>query len=294
MFSKLLSSILFFIAWLISLLPIRLLYVKSTILSYFLKNIIGYRKAVIVQNLSRAFPEAKYKEIGLLTRKFYLHFTDIFIETLKGVSISRKALSSRLKVENPEVLTDLHKKGYNVIGLMGHMANWEWLSILPSYYDFPVYTLYKPLRSKTAEHIINKIRCRFGMNLLSMSAAPRYILNPAHKNSFYIFIADQSPARVENAYEYTFLNQRTTFFTGGAKLAIATKSALLFISLRKVERGYYSLRFIPIDCESGLSGDSDKRQLEQRILKEYARLLETEIKENPTDWLWSHKRWKHP
>lgn len=294
MFSKLLSYILYFIAWLISLLPFRLLYVKSTILSYFLKNIVGYRKAVIVQNLSRAFPDAKYKEIELLTKKFYLHFTDVFIETLKGVSISRRALLSRLKIENPEVLIDLHSKGYNVIGLMGHMANWEWISLLPSRFSFPVYTLYKPLRSKIAGNIINRIRCRFGMNLLSMKAAPRYILDPAHKNSFYVFIADQSPARVENAHEFTFLNQRTTFFTGGAKLAIATKSALLFISLRKVERGYYSLRFIPIDYESGLSENTDKRQLEQRILNEYARLLETEIKENPTDWLWSHKRWKHP
>jgi KDO2-lipid IV(A) lauroyltransferase len=32
---------------------------------------------------------------------------------------------------------------------------------------------------------------------------------------------------------------------------------------------------------------------ENYILLEFARKLERDIKENPSYWLWSHKRWKH-
>lgn len=294
MFTRLLSSLLFYIAWLISLLPFNLLYIKSSVIALFLQRVLGYRKNVIIQNLSRSFPELKYNDISSLTKSFYKHFSDVFIEVIKGITLSKSEFIKRYRVENPEIITNFHEQDLTVIGLTGHIGNWEWLGILPSLDKNPIYTLYKPLRSKLAEEIITKIRSRFGMRLLSMSYAARFILNTANKRNFYIFIGDQSPARVDNAKEFTFLNQKTTFFTGGAKLAVATKAAVVYISIRKMSRGYYLLEFIPIDYQSVLNDTKDKHIAENFILSEYARLLEKDIRDYPAAWLWSHKRWKHP
>lgn len=301
MIKQILSSFLFFIARLISFLPLNWLYGISSFVAFLLRSVLGYRRDVIIQNLSRSFPNLKYKEIKSLANNFYSHFADVFTEVIKSISIPASDLRNRFKIENPEIITQYYKGNQNIIGLTGHVANWEWLSIVPSLYPFSCYTLYKPLRSKLAESLMTRIRMRFGMKLLPMSNAARYILSNKNSNALYIFIGDQSPAKVENAHPFEFLNQSTTFFTGGAKLARATNAAVVYISIRKVKRGYYSVRFIPIDASSSITSLTNERvvvkenshDIEIEILKSYTRLLEADIVANPVNWLWSHKRWKH-
>lgn len=283
--TKAIATFLFSLAILISYLPLKVLYLKSRFIAFILRDVLGYRKQVVIQNLSRSFPQLKYKEIQSITHQFYLHFSDVFIEVIKSISISKHELQKRFKVENPTLLDQYYDKGYTVIGLTGHVSNWEWLSIVPSLYTFPCFTLYKPLRNKIAEHLMTRIRMRFGMKLLSMGAAPRYILSHKDQCSLYIFIGDQSPAKVDNAEEFTFLNQTTTFFSGGVKLARATKAAVVYISIRQTKKGFYSVNYIPI-CSP------NDNMSEKEMLSSYARLLELDIKTQPANWLWSHKRWK--
>lgn len=312
MITRFLSSLLFNIARLVSFLPFSWLYAISRFVAFILKRLTGYRKSVIIQNLSRSFPDFRYKEISAISDAFYLHFADVFTEVIKSISLPRPSMKKRFRIENPEVVLQYHQENRNIIGLTGHLGNWEWLSIVPSLYPFNCYTLYKPLRSKVAEGIMTRIRLRFGMKLLPMSNAARFILSHKDSKALYIFIGDQSPAKVENAHHFNFLNQQTTFFTGAAKLARATQAAVVYISIRKLNRGYYSVRFIPIDVEYNekpfrQSFASDQKSekaltdtfsyksadIEIRILESYAQLLEADIKANPVHWLWSHKRWKH-
>ncbi|HLN53919.1 MAG TPA: lysophospholipid acyltransferase family protein [Lentimicrobium sp.] len=285
MVNRSLSSFLFITARLISYLPFNWLYVLSNLIAWILRKVVGYRRSVIIQNLSRSFPDLKYSEIKNIADKFYLHFSDVFIEVLKSISLPGTTLRKRFKVENPELVLQYYKDGNNIIGLTGHIANWEWMSIIPSLYPFPCFTLYKPLRSKMAEHIMTRVRHRFGMKLLAMSNAARYILGHKNDKALYIFIGDQSPAKNENAEEFNFLNQKTTFFTGGAKLAKATNAKVVYISIRKVNRGYYNVKFLPLSA-------SDKNEYNS-ILEQYSTFLQEDIVNNPVDWLWSHKRWKH-
>lgn len=281
MVTRFLSALIFNLARLISFLPLNSLYIISDFTAFIIRSVIGYRKAVIVQNLSRSFPEYRYKQVANVAHEFYNHFTDVFIEVIKSISMSRANMKRRFKVENADLILNYYQENRNVIGLTGHLANWEWLSIVPSLYPFSCFTLYKPLRSKIAEHLMTRIRLRFGMKLLPMANAARYIISHKDSRSFYIFIGDQSPAKVDNQQVFNFLHQPTTFFTGGAKLAKATNAAVVYISIRKVKRGYYSLTFVPIEKPA------------DQILQAYSELLVADIRANPAHWLWSHKRWKH-
>lgn len=303
MLTRIISSLVFNIARIISFLPFSWLYGLSKFVSLILHRILGYRRSVIIQNLSRSFPQLKYKEIKSIADAFYLHFTDVFIEVVKSISLPGTAFRKRYRVENPELLVEYYQNNRNIIGLTGHVANWEWLSIVPSLYPFSCYTLYKPLRNKIAENLMTRIRLRFGMKLLPMASAARYILSNKDNKALYIFIGDQSPHKTENDHHIEFLHQPTTFFNGGAKLAKATKAAIVYISIRKIKRGHYSLTFIPIETseinrniELSQASSGNLRsgnEFEDYVIKSYAALLEDDIIANPVHWLWSHKRWKH-
>jgi KDO2-lipid IV(A) lauroyltransferase len=280
------SLIIFAIAKLAGFLPFRVLYLKASFLQFFAEKILRYRYQVIVQNLSRAFPEKNYKEIRELAHDFYRHFFEIFAEVIKSIALNDREAKARFKVLNPEIINEYHAKGINIIALTGHFNNWEWLGLMPPEFGFSTYTLFKPMSNKVMEGVITRIRLHFGMKLLPMSQAARYVLSKKDYPAQYIFIGDQSPSHKDSDFCVEFLNQPSLFFAGGAKLARATSSAVVYLSVSKVKRGYYSVTYHRVSQPGdGMS--------EREILQKFALLLEADIRSQPAFWLWSHKRWKH-
>src|SRR5947208_16200689 len=88
----------------ISMLPMPLLYLKSTGYYFFLYYVFGYRKKVVLENLRNSFPEKDEKEIQLIAKKFYRHFCDVIVEGIKSFSISEDALAKHVEPVNTELL----------------------------------------------------------------------------------------------------------------------------------------------------------------------------------------------
>jgi KDO2-lipid IV(A) lauroyltransferase len=284
--NKLLANLIFGIARLSGHLPFGLLLFKAGLLRFFAEKVLRYRYAIIIQNLSRAFPEMNYNEIKSIAHQFYRHFFEVFTEVIKSQGMSPERARKHCRVENPELINDLHQRGINIIALGGHWGNWEWLIMTPLFFNFSIYTLYKPLSSKVMEPLMGKIRKRFGIKLLPMQKAGKFILGKQDYPALYFFIGDQSPAHQDTEYCFQFLNQPSFFFTGGAKLAKATGSALVYQSIKKIKPGQYSITYHPI------SEPGDKMTVRE-MLQAYTRLLEDDIRKQPSQWLWSHKRWKN-
>ena len=56
--------------------------------------------------------------------------------------------------------------------------------------------------------------------------------------------------------------------------------------MQKTENGKYTITFENLE-------NNPKNTNEGEITKHYFERLEKQIKANPSQWLWSHKRWKH-
>ena len=95
------DAIIFYLAvpflYLLSMLPLRVLYLLSDILYPVTYYLIAYRRKIVFENLRNSFPDKNENEIRELARKFYRHFNDIIMEILKMTTISQKTLKKRLK-----------------------------------------------------------------------------------------------------------------------------------------------------------------------------------------------------
>ena len=65
------------IIWILSLLPMRVLYILSDLLYILFFYLIGYRKKVVFENLQLAFPTKNHSELKTIQKDFFKHFTDI-------------------------------------------------------------------------------------------------------------------------------------------------------------------------------------------------------------------------
>src|SRR3546814_14082246 len=91
-------SVLAFLIYLLALLRGRVLYVLSDLGYVLLYHIIGYRKAVVFNNLKNAFPEKSKEERRQIARKFYRFLPDLLVEAIKMRSISTRDRAEERRV----------------------------------------------------------------------------------------------------------------------------------------------------------------------------------------------------
>ncbi|MBZ4192609.1 lysophospholipid acyltransferase family protein [Niabella beijingensis] len=271
--------------YLCSLLPFTVLYAVAGLIYFLFFRLLKYRYAVVFQNLSRSFPQMSYREIDAVASRFYRHFSKLLVEVVKLMSISESELKTRLHLRNPELIEYYHRQNRPVIAMMGHCGNWECLSILPRYFTSQVYAVYRPLSNKGMNRLLLYIRSRFGMKLLPMLQAPRYMLQHKQDPALYLFIADQSPdpdarCRVE------FMHQSTLMFNGAEKLARATGAAVVYLELNRTSEKHWEVSF-------SLVAENPSAMPVHEITRVYAHKLQQTICKTPDQWLWTHKRWKH-
>jgi KDO2-lipid IV(A) lauroyltransferase len=276
------------INWIITLLPLPVLYIFSDFLYLVLYYVVSYRRNVVATNLKNSFPEKTDKELKIIEKKFYRHLSDILVETFKSTHMTRANQKKRFTYSNLEIIDKLREEKRDIIAIMGHYNNWEWPTLLPYYLKYKTIIIYKPLQNKYFNRFINNHRSEHGIVLTPTSQVIREIINCRKNdiNTVSVFISDQIPSKGDIKYWTTFLNQDTAVFTGAGKIASKYDMAIVFFHVQKVKRGYYNLNIEPLfDHTEGLS--------EEVITEKHVRRLEEIIKEKPEYWIWSHRRWKH-
>lgn len=274
--------------WIVTLLPLRVLYIFSDILFLVLYWIPGYRKKTVAANLKNSFPEKTPEELHVIEKKFYHHLCDMFIETFKLTHMSDRTLMKHFRVTNTELLERLHSEGRDVIAALGHYGNWEWLAILPLMTKFKVVSIYKPLQNKHFDRFMINIRSKNGMILSPMQYVIREVLKNRNNNirTLYAFITDQIPSRGDINFWTNFLNQETPVYLGAEKVSSKYDMAMVFFTIQKIKRGCYDLNIeLLFEHTAGLP--------EHFITETHVKRLEEVIRANPEFWVWSHRRWKH-
>lgn len=280
--------IFYYINWVMTLLPLRILYLFSDLLFLLLYYFPSYRRKIVAENLKNSFPDKTDEERRKIGKKFYRHFADLFIETLKLTHLSNKELAERFTLTNPGLFEKLYNDGYDLTVVHSHYNNWEWLVILPLYTKYKVVTIYKPLQNKLFDRFINNLRTRNNVEMTPMTHVVRNILENRKANirALYGFLADQSPARPLIKYRSKFLNRDTPVYLGIEKIAAKYDMPVVFFNVQKVKRGYYSLTTeLLFEKTGGLP--------EYQVTDAHVQRLEALIREKPEYWLWTHRRWKY-
>lgn len=285
------SAIIYYLSlpfvYLLSALPFPLLYLLSDGLYFILYHVTGHRKKVVFTNLKNSFPEKTTAELIIIQKRFYRYFCDLLLETFKTLTISRENMLKRCSIDpNAEILFEqLAASNKSIIIVMGHKGNWEWAGNTFSLCcKHQLYVIYHPLDNKYFNGLICKMRERFGTKLIPMKETFRDMIKNRHELSATAFIADQSP-NPATAHWMNFLNQDTPVFMGTEKIAQKIKYPIVFVTVKKLTRGYYTLMAELLQSPPYIGSEGD-------ITETHTRKLEADIIAQPETWLWTHKRWK--
>jgi Kdo2-lipid IVA lauroyltransferase/acyltransferase len=270
-----------------SILPFRILYLFSDGIAFVMEHIIRYRKDVIIQNLKNSFPEKTDAERKAIMKGFYQNFADIIMETFKSMRLTREEAIKRVKIRDRELFDQFYKEQRNVMVVLGHYANFEWVALtFPLTVKQACYAVFQPLKNNHFNRKVVQIRERFGLTLFPMKQTYYYMIQNPTPNSMYGFMADQSPQKERIKYWTKFMNQYTGVHLGVENLARKLDMSVLFLEVHRVKRGFYELQPVLIT-------NRPAEMAPNQITELHVQALERMIRHKPEDWLWSHKRWKH-
>lgn len=277
---------LFFI---LSLLPLRVLYVLSDMLAWFVADVVGYRRHVVRENLTSSFPSKSPQEIECIARKFYRFFTDYFVETVKLTTMSRRQMIRRMRFEGIQKVDATLRDRRDVVLYLGHYCNWEWVSSLPLHLtpDALSGQIYHPLENHAADRLFLRLRGRWGAISVRLRETIRVIARWQREGTTSIvgYIADQVPGYNGIHCWIDFLNHDTPVYSGPERIARMQHAEVYYLDISRPRRGQYIGRFIRITPDAA-------REPQFFVTREYFRLLQQSIRNQPQYWLWSHRRWK--
>ena len=277
--------IVYLLLYLVSLLPFFILYLISDLIAFLLYHVIRYRKTVVMSNLAIAFPDKSTEERIKIAKRFYQYFTDTFIESLKFISISKKELLKRV-TGSFDLINSLIDKGDNINLMAGHQFNWEYANLLYSInLKISFVGIYMPVENKIFNKIFLDVRSRYGTILISAPDFKNKMHDVFKKQYLLGLAADQNPGNPSSAYWLLFFGRPTPFAAGPEKGAIKNNAAVVYVGFNKIKRGHYNFTTTLLTEQSATTKTGELTCL-------YRDILEKTIKQDPANYLWSHRRFK--
>lgn len=274
--------------WFVSVLPFRLLYAFSDFIFVLVYHVFGYRKKVVRENIKLALPHLSAKERLKIEKDSYKHLCDMFLEMIKTFSISEKEIKERFKFINPEVYTDLEKKGKSIAVMISHYASYEWVISMNRFATFRAFAIYKKINNKYFDKLVRNIRSKFEAELIHVKETID-IIEENEKNGLrgtYGFASDQSPQLKKLTHWDKFMGIDIPVYTGAEYLSKKYDFNVLFLKVEKIKRGHYEATFeVLTEDVTSIPNYELTRMFLDRV--------EKQIKQDPQYYLWTHKRWKH-
>lgn len=274
--------------YVLSLLPLRVHYVISDVMFFFIYKVFHYRQKVVRNNLLSAFPEMGAEELRRLERGFYHFFCDYLVETVKLMTISKEQLHRRMTFKGAELVNEVIESGQSCVVYLGHLCNWEWITSLPLWVTSKAQCgqIYHPIENKDFDRLFLRSRQRMGAVCIPMQDTLRKMVEYRREKQPVVigFISDQKPYWINIHHWVDFLHHDTPVLTGTERIARKMNDAVFFLDVHRVRRGYYEAEFKLITREP-------QKMKEFELTDIYFQMLEQSIRRAPEFWLWSHDRW---
>ena len=241
-------------------------------------------KKIILENLNNAKINEKNFDIKNLINDMWGSYGRILCEYPFISSLSDTNNNKYLKVNGKEVLERLKKENKKAVFISGHFNNFELMAMQISKQGIDLAAIYRPLNNiflnKKMENIRKKFICK---NQIKKGIAGTREIIKFIKNGYSIaLMIDQ---RVSEGIESNFFNKKAFTTTIPAQLHLKYGLEIVPVYIERKNKHYFTVYFY-----EPLSFDNNKDQI--YITNKLNNVLENLVLRNPSQWIWTHDRWK--
>ena len=189
-----------------------------------------------------------------------------------------------IEIEGLNYLNEIKNNNEQAVFISGHFNNFELMAMEIEKAGINLCAIYRPLNNPFLNIIMENIRkdyiCR--NQIKKGKSGTRDLLNLFKKNFSVALMIDQ---RVSEGEDINLFNRLAKTTTIPAQLVKKYSCSIIPVYIERVKKYHFKLYINkPLKFDDNLS--------HQQITLELNKILEKMILKNPSQWIWSHDRWK--
>ena len=241
-------------------------------------------KKKIISNIKKALPEIGEKNIEIISKKMWKNYGRILSEYVFIKNFRNSKNEKIISVEGQEILDKIKNTKEPVVFISGHFNNFELMAMQIEKSGINLAAIYRPLNNiflnKIMERIRKKYICR--KQIKKGSSGTRDLLKSFKKNYSIALMIDQ---RVSEGIRCEFFGQPALTTTIPAQLFKKFGCKIVPVYVERVNGIFFKIKVSePINFS--------KESSIEEITLDLNKWLERMILINPSQWIWSHNRWK--
>ena len=249
---------------------------------------IGIRREVVDRNLRLAFPDASEEWIERTTREAYLHLGR---ESVAMIRLSHQSRDRVIDLTHVSERTwrefeEARSLGRGVLLVTGHYGNWESAAAAVAARGVPIDAIVKRQRNPLVDARLEEARRRLGIGTISMRDANRQVPRALARGGVVGIVGDQDAGT--RGIWVPFFGVPASTFRGPAVFALRFDAPVFAAVSRRRADGRYEVEGERIHFERTGDTEGDVRRLTEAL----AAHLEREVRKDPSQYFWFHKRWK--
>jgi KDO2-lipid IV(A) lauroyltransferase len=248
----------------------------------------GRRRAL--DNLAASFPEKNEEWIWQTGRRSFEQIAMLAVDVLFTPRLVKKynwRLYSRYK--NIERVKWLMKEGKGLLMVTGHYGNFEIMGYLMGLFGFNIYSVARPLDNKFINKHLYGVRQRVGQIIIDKKGAAKIMDKISSSGATLCFITDQDAGK--KGIFVDFFGRKASTYKSIGLLAITNNLPIVVGCCRRIDNRF----FFEMECYRIIFPQEwvQKDDPLTWVTAEYTRAIEQFIRDDPSQYWWLHRRWKH-
>ena len=193
-----------------------------------------------------------------------------------------------IKINGTNYLNEIKKTNKPVVFFSCHLANFELMAMELDKFSIKCAAIYRPLNNIFLNPLMEYLRMKYicPNQIPKGRAGVRDVIKKVKDGYSIALMVDQ---RVGQGPKIPFFNEPAHTTTIPAQLALKYDCKLVPIFLeRKGDVNFEMTVHEPYEIQKTENVDADTKNITLKINQ----IIEKMIIKNPTQWLWSHNRWK--
>jgi len=247
------------------------------------------RRRIGVLNVRAAFNGGlSPRQAQRIVRESFCQIGAGVLELLRLPVMDAAYLNRYVTVENFGALEQAVASGRPVVLLTGHYGNWELSSIVSAVKGYPIAALARVQQKfPRLYRLLISYRESKGCEIVHKGGAMKRLLGALDRKRPIGIVGDQASRQ---GLATKFFGRPALFAKGPFDMAYSKQAIIVPAFIRRVRGPYHRVAILP---PLELSRTLEKTQAIRQGIEQFAALLERQIRDDPGQWLWMHKRWKY-
>ena len=240
---------------------------------------------LVISNLTKVFPNLDLIKKKIILKQMWYNYGRVFAEYVFIKNFrTQKKFEKKISIENQYVLEKIKSESKPVIFISGHFNNFELMAMHLEKTGIDLAAVYRPLNNKFLNPIMEKIRTKYicKKQIKKGIAGTKELLKNFKSGTSIALMIDQ---RLSEGIRCDFFGYKAHTTTLPAQFVKKFKANIVPVYIERIENNNFRIKIHEI------LKFKDEETLESITLR-LNKILENMIIKNPSQWIWTHNRWK--